>query len=231
MLRVPLVFRIPGVSAQQCRHAVSHVDLLPTLLDLATGGHPPDSVDPLDGTSIVPMLTSTSSEPGRVVAAEFTAEGAIAPLLCVRSGDYKLIVCPADPPQMFDLAADPQELNNLAQRPDLAAVRSQLQAEVDARWNVERLRDNVLLSQRRRRWIQDQLASGDYPTWDYQPFVDASTQFVRGGSQSSPTMVKGLARFPYIAPKPADRPRDAAAAAGTAAAKPMTANDDPVQRT
>jgi len=31
---------------------------------------------------------------------------------------------------------------------------------------------------------------------------------VRGGGQSSPTMVKGLARFPYIAPKPPDRPRD-----------------------
>ncbi len=216
-LRVPLVFRIPGVAPSRSGQAVSHVDLLPTLLDLATNGHPPEPIDPLDGTSIVPLLTSNHSDPGRVVAAEFTAEGAIAPMLCVRRGDYKLILCPADPPQMFDLAADPLELDNLAERSDLAATRAQLQAEVDSRWDIERLGDDVLDSQRRRRWIQDRLASGDYPAWDYQPFVDASAQFVRGGGQSSPTKVQGLARFPYVAPKPADRPREAVAAPAPAA--------------
>ena len=207
-LRVPLVMRIPDQAARRCAQAVSHVDLLPTLLDLATHGHPPNPVDPLDGNSVVPLLQSKHSDPGHVVAAEFTAEGAIAPMLCVRRGDHKLIVSPVDPPQLFDLAADPLELNNLAQRAELAAVRTQLQADVASRWDVERLNDDVLRSQRRRRWVQDRLTSGDYPAWDYQPFVDASAQFVRGGGQSSPTMVKGLARFPYVAPKPTDRPRD-----------------------
>ena len=207
-LRVPLVMRIPDQAARRCTQAVSHVDLLPTLLDLATNGQPPEPVDPLDGSSVVPLLQSASSDPGRVVAAEFTAEGAIAPMLCVRRGDHKLIVSPVDPPQLFDLVADPLELNNLAARADFAPVRAQLQADVDARWDVERLNDDVLRSQRRRRWIQDRLSSGDYPAWDYQPFVDASAQFVRGGGQSSPTMVKGLARFPYVAPKAPDCPRD-----------------------
>jgi choline-sulfatase len=228
-LRVPLVFRIPGVAARRCGQAVSHVDLLPTLLDLATNGHPPEPIDPLEGSSIVGLLAANSNEPDRVMAAEFTAEGAIAPTLCVRRGDHKLIVCPADPPQLFDLAADPLELNNLADRVDLAATRAQLQAEVDSRWDIERLGEDVLHSQRRRRWIQDRLASGDYPAWDYQPFFDASAQFVRGGGQSSPTMVKGLARFPYVPPKPADRPRETDAAPGAGAGTLMSnpTRDDP----
>ncbi len=209
-IRIPLMMRMPGVAAGRCAQPVSHVDLLPTLVDIASQGHAPEPIDPLDGASLVPLLQPRQPVAERVMAAEFTAEGAISPMVCVRRGDHKLIVCPADPPQLFNLTADPLELTNLAERPEASAVRAQLQAEVDARWDLPRLNDEVLHSQKRRRWIQNQFASGNYPAWDYQPFVDASTQFVRGGGQSSPTMVKGLARFPYVAPKPPDRPRDAA---------------------
>jgi choline-sulfatase len=207
-VRVPLVVRIPGRAAGRCTQPVSHVDLLPTLLDLATRGHAPEAVDTLDGTSLLPLMNAPPGEADRVMATEFNGEGAIAPMLCVRQGRYKLIVCPVDPPQLFDLAADPQEMNNLAEQPAYAAVRAQLQAEVDARWNVEQLNTDVLRSQRRRRWIQDRFSSGDYPAWDYQPFSDASKLFVRGGGQSSPTMVKGLARFPFVPAKPPDSPRE-----------------------
>jgi choline-sulfatase len=164
-----------------------------------------------------------------VVAAEFTAEGAIAPMVSVRCGDHKLIVSPADPPQLFDLAADPLEMNNLAPRVEFDALRAGLQAEIDSRWDLERLNTDVRRSQKRRRWIQQQLASGEYPAWDHQPFVDASAQFVRGGGRSSPTMVKGLARFPYVEPKPAERPRVAEAAALVAGPRPMIANEPPSQ--
>ena len=44
--------------------------------------------------------------------------------------------------------------------------------------------------------------------WDFQPFTDASKQFVRGGKSSSPTLVKGLARFPFVSPKLPDTPRE-----------------------
>jgi choline-sulfatase len=227
-LRVPLVYRIPGHAPRRCTEPVSHVDLLPTLIDLATQGRVPEPIDALDGASLVPALQGGGSV-GRVVAAEFTAEGAIAPMVSVRRGDHKLIVSPADPPQLFDLAADPLEMNNLAPRVEFDALRAGLQAEIDSRWNLERLNTDVLRSQKRRRWIQQQLVSGEYPAWDHQPFVDASAQFVRGGGRSSPTMVKGLARFPYVEPSPVERPRVLDTAPPGAGPKPVIANEPPGQ--
>ena len=78
-------------------------------------------------------------------------------------------MCPVDPPQLFDLVADPLALNILAEHADFAAVRAQLQAEVDVRWNAERLSDEGLHSERRHHWIQAQSSSGDYPAWDTSP--------------------------------------------------------------
>ena len=69
------------------------------------------------------------------------------------------------------------------------------------------LNADVLSSQKRRRWIQDQLNSVDSKPWDYQPFTDAAKQFVRGGKNSSPTAVKGRARYPFVTPKAPDTPR------------------------
>ena len=31
----------------------------------------------------------------------------------MRDGDFKFIHCPVDPPQLFDLASDPDEMQNL----------------------------------------------------------------------------------------------------------------------
>ena len=113
-----------------------------------------------------------------------------------------------DVPQLFDLARDPLEMQNLAGKTETAHIEADLQQEVSKRWNLDDLNSTVLSSQKRRRWIQQQLSEGDRPAWDFQPFTDASKQFVRGGKQSSPTLVKGLARFPFVRPKSPDTPRD-----------------------
>ena len=53
---------------------------------------------------------------------------------------------------------------------------------------------------------QTRLAVGS-PPWDYEPRKDASKQFVRGGNSVSATVVKGRARYPFVAPKPPDAPK------------------------
>ena len=72
--------------------------------------------------------------------AEYTAEGALAPILMVRDGDLKLIWSEADPPLLFDLAADPDELRNLAAEPHAAADLARLVALVHRHWDPAALR-------------------------------------------------------------------------------------------
>ena len=115
---------------------------------------------------------------------------------------------PADPPQLFNLDADPIERINLAGQHSVQSIETELRDAAQQQWDLTRLHADVLASQRRRRWIQQQRLAAGHAGWDYQPHVDASRRFVRSGGQSSPTMVKGLARFPYVEPKPPDDPRE-----------------------
>lgn len=208
-LKVPLIFRVPGLASKRVSQLVSHVDLLPTVHELASGKPQFDAVDALDGASVAPLLRGlTPSSDAAVFAAEFTGEGAIAPMVALRKGAHKLIVSLVDPPQLFDLAVDPLELNNLAGDARMMRIEAELNAELHKRWNLDTMNADVLASQKRRRWIQQQRTAVERESWDFQPFTDASKQFVRSGGQSSPTLVKGLARFPFVSPQPPDTPRE-----------------------
>ena len=60
-------------------------------------------------------------------------EGAIAPIVMIRRGRYKFVHSPADPDQLYDNAADPDERVNLALQSDRAAVVADFRAEVGRR--------------------------------------------------------------------------------------------------
>ena len=110
---------------------------------------------------------------------EYDAEGAIAPLVAVRDGDYKFIHCEADPPQLFDLANDPDELNNLAAKPEHADLSAHFQAMVNDRWDMARFDAEVRVSQARRHIVYAALRQGNYYPWDYQPLQLASERYMR----------------------------------------------------
>src|SRR5262249_57246345 len=130
--RAPALFPPGRVTA-----AVSTMDLLPTLAGLAHDGDLSCIVGPLDGRSLLPHL---SGIPGHDdVAAEYLAEGAIAPIVMIRRGPHKFIHSPADPDQLFDLASDPHERANLAGDPASAALTAQFRQEVAARWDLTAL--------------------------------------------------------------------------------------------
>ena len=84
------------------------------------------------------------------VVAEYLAEGAIAPIVMIRRGRHKFIHSPADPDQLFDLAADPGERVNLAGDPARADLAGEFGREVAARWDLRTLDAEVRESQRRR---------------------------------------------------------------------------------
>ena len=81
-------------------------------------------------------------------------------------------------------------------------------ADILSRWNLDAMKQDIIVSQKRRHFIQQVLLKGNRASWDYQPYRDASKEFVRSSKDTSTTMTKGLARFPYMEPVPPDTPRE-----------------------
>src|SRR5262245_55618045 len=176
--RVPLIIRAPALFPPgRVPAAVSTMDLLPTLAGLAHHGDPPDIVGPLDGRSLLPHLSGTSGHDD--VAAEYLAEGATAPIVMIRRGQHKFIHSPADPDQLYDLAADPYEEVNLAGDPAAAGLAGQFRREVAARWDLTTLDREVRQSQQRRIAVAAALRTGHQVSWDFNPAYGASRRYIR----------------------------------------------------
>jgi choline-sulfatase len=175
--RVPLFVRRPGGAVgRRVAEAVSLLDLGPTLLELA--GAPP--LGAVDGESLVPLMDAGAGRRSAAVVGEYLAEGVNAPAVMVRRGQHKLIHCPGDPDQLYDLAEDPAELVNLAGVPKHAELLGELREEVARRWDLDDLERRVLASQRERRLVLRALGEGEFRSWTYEP--EPGSGYVRGGT-------------------------------------------------
>ncbi|HXZ16795.1 MAG TPA: choline-sulfatase, partial [Roseiarcus sp.] len=147
--RVPLVVASPGRFApRRVAASVSLLDLLPTLVDFAGGPPEASAAVPVDGRSLASHLAGRRGHDEAV--GEYLAEGAVAPIVMIRRGRLKFIHSPADPDQLYDLAADPGERDNLAARSAHAATVAAFRDEVSSRWRLDLLDAEVRASQRRR---------------------------------------------------------------------------------
>jgi choline-sulfatase len=193
--RVPLIVRAPGLfEPGRVAAPVSTMDLLPTLVGLVHAAGPPDAAGPLDGRSLLPHL---SGSPDRdEVAAEYLAEGAIAPIVMIRRGSYKFIHSPADPDQLFDLESDPDERINLANDPASAALASRFRQEVAGRWDLAALDHEVRLSQQRRLAVARALGTGVQTPWDFSPPYGAAGRYIRNHMNLGD--LEEMARFPPV---------------------------------
>ena len=191
--RIPLLIHAPGQFAPAVRNqAVSLVDILPTLAELAGDGQAPGYATPLDGQSLLPHLSGQGGHDQ--VIGEYLAEGAIAPIVMLRRGGVKFIHSPADPDQLYDLATDPDELNNLAHDPDSASRCAEFRAEIGSRWSLDTLKADVIANQRQRHLVFDALQRGRQTPWDYQPIDDASQKYMRNTMALDD--LEARARFP-----------------------------------
>ena len=179
-VRVPLIVCHPGsLPSRRVQQNVSLVDLFPTFLSLSSDGDAPDLVNPVDGHSLLGLLTGDGDGWPDTALSEYTGEGTAAPLFMVRRGPHKYVHGESDAPMLFDLEQDPDELTNLAGRTEHAATEAALRAEVYAQWSPARLAEEVVESQKRRLFLRDALNTGHHTPWDYQPFRDASRQYLR----------------------------------------------------
>jgi choline-sulfatase len=174
--RVPLMIAAPGLTPARIDTAVSTVDLCPTLADLA-GADMAEVMPWTDGESLLPLARGTPRT--APVAMEYAAEGSIAPMVCLRQGDWKYTRCPADPEQLFNLADDPDEMVNRAPDPAAADRLAAFRAMADARWDLARVDAEVRASQARRWVVYPALRNGAYYPWDHQPLQRASERYMR----------------------------------------------------
>ncbi|NNL67496.1 MAG: sulfatase [Myxococcales bacterium] len=121
LLRVPLVMAGPGLpQGVAIRERVSHVDLAPTLAELLGVA----CCAGAQGRSLLSLLSGVEAEGRIVYAGSPEREGA---RNAVIEGDHKLIVRSSGEIELYDLASD------LDEREDLAGRRARVAAQLRAR--------------------------------------------------------------------------------------------------
>ena len=120
-LRVPLLLRLPGVRGRREPSVAQQADLMPTLLALA-GVRAPEPVEGRDISGL--LLRRTPLAPSGVPLVSHLTY-ATADKAAARLGRFKLVFNrerePSGPRlELFDLAADPGELHNIAEREPIA---------------------------------------------------------------------------------------------------------------
>ena len=174
--RVPLMIADSDMKPGLVTTPVSTIDVTATLAELA--GADVSALAPwTEGQSLVPLgQGGARTEP---VAMEYAAEASYAPLVALRDARYKYVRCTLDPEQLFDLDADPHELQNLAEDPAHADALNRLRRIADERWDLAAFDAQVRESQARRWVVYEALRNGQYYPWDFQPLQQASERYMR----------------------------------------------------
>ena len=137
---VPVVARLPGVipSGSASDEICNLMDVGPTLVDLA--GAPP--LPQTDGHSLWRVLQGHHDDgrPGETFSEHGPTRGE-SPSRMIRRGRWKLYKYADDtPPVLFDLEADPRELDDRGGDPDLADLRQQLLRALFEGWDPDFVR-------------------------------------------------------------------------------------------
>jgi choline-sulfatase len=174
---IPLVVWAPKFFApRRVREPVTLADLLPTFVALGSNNHE-KLARPIDGRSLIPLLSGNAENLQATAWGEYLAEGVIAPMYMVRRGRWKFIHTPSDPDLLFDIESDPNEIDNLAgAHRDMA---SSFRREVEQKFDTPRINHEVLESQQARHMMFEALRRGEHFPWDFQPLRDASEQYTR----------------------------------------------------
>jgi len=123
--RIPMLARWPGQAAAGTTNDdfLTLMDLMPTFLDLAGAQIPED----IAGRSIVPLLQGNAPEDWpQEVFLQFHGHHFPYPQRGIRTRTHKLVVNPGDINELYDLEADPDEMHNLYDAPEIQGIRRDL---------------------------------------------------------------------------------------------------------
>ena len=143
---VPLIMTGPGLAPGQITAPVSLIDLYPTVLDLAgvaVSGDAPAHAKSLRETAQMP-------DPDRAILSEYHDYGAQTGMFMLRRGQWKLVVYPGHPCQLFDLVADPGETRDLAAAPTMADTLTGMLAALHEIADPDRVNAHAFADQAQR---------------------------------------------------------------------------------
>jgi choline-sulfatase len=113
-MRIPWIVKAPGHGARHVRLLVRIVDELPTIVDLARAGLPPDAAGPgpRDGVDLVPSMSKSDSPKLEAYGETFLPRDQFgwSELRSIRTENLKYVQAPR--PELYDVAADPGERSN-----------------------------------------------------------------------------------------------------------------------
>ena len=181
-VRVPLIVHRPmKPGLERISAPVSLVDILPTLVEVATG-----STDAIftehEGSSLLPLFEK--DDPERAIMVEHIDGGTKAPRVMIRRGTRKLVVSEAYPTQFYDLATDPCEMKNLAKDQARKDEIESMMKMIHQQWDLGALRVEVMKSQRIRQFVYRAMQKGKTRTWEHYPDpIRDHTKFVRTGER------------------------------------------------
>ena len=133
--RIPFVIRWEGhvPKGKVCKYPVSHINIVPTLLEAASLNVPPF----IEGKSILRTLLDPEIKPNDYIFIEFTRYevnhdgwGGFQPIRCIFDGRYKLVINLHYSDELYDLKIDPQEMINLIDSREHDEIRDHLHDEL-----------------------------------------------------------------------------------------------------
>jgi arylsulfatase A-like enzyme/Flp pilus assembly protein TadD len=121
-IHVPLILYIPGAGTRQVRENVAHVDIFPTVCELLSIEAPQH----LQGESLLPIIAGHKRKQPDIYFESLTSflNRGWAPLRGFIRGDTKFIDQPI--PEVFNVADDPNENNNLAETANVTQMKRDL---------------------------------------------------------------------------------------------------------
>ncbi len=141
--KVPFIIRWTGFAPEGavCRHPVSHVDVVPTIIESA--GFQVPKV--LDGKSLYIAIKEPEVKTNQEVFVEYGRHcadvdglGGFQPMRAITDGRYKLVVNLLSSDEFYDLESDPEEVENRIDDASLSVARNALHDKLLAWQNKSR---------------------------------------------------------------------------------------------
>jgi arylsulfatase K len=157
--RIPMIIAGSGIPhGVISENPVSLIDIYPTLMDLAGRQCPAG----LDGHSLLPELLGGKCQRPDWVFGEYHDCTSCTGQFMLRRGDYKYIAYASYEPMLFNLAQDPDEMNNLAgSKPEIVCdMDTRLRAIVD--YNAVDAKVKAYDRASFRAWREEHKRIGDY---------------------------------------------------------------------